>query len=231
MDLSSSRLSNWRPEVPGPWPKFFEACGGSKIKVSEIDFPGDFGLPKNGGVLISSPHPVIPRQIALQQSPASVSRDDARVAVTAWFVKFGFSWKVRRPSLPLAAYASARSKSIFEPLRLGGRSARRPLKVTVYRQSSRPSCPAARETHAAAGRRPAPPWRESLAQRDSRACLDKAGPAAPRTAPRPTMLASRRSNLASRQNLARGCSAWPPVRARVPPFGWCECGPRHRWWK
>ena len=55
--------------TPAPKPKFSEACGGSKIKVSP-EFSGRFlASPKSGDVFISLPHPIIPRRVALQQSP------------------------------------------------------------------------------------------------------------------------------------------------------------------
>ena len=76
MDFSSSRLSAKKPGDSCPKPKFFKACGGSKInhvlrgKGLQQVFSGRFlASPKSGDVFISSPHPVIPRRVALQQSP------------------------------------------------------------------------------------------------------------------------------------------------------------------
>ena len=48
--------------------------GGSEIKIYTQHFRGSFGLLKSGTRLISSPYPVIPRRVALQQSPLLFDR-------------------------------------------------------------------------------------------------------------------------------------------------------------
>ena len=50
--------------------EFFEACSGSEIKVSEVFIWGGIGLPKCGDAFyFVAVGPVIPRRVALQQSP------------------------------------------------------------------------------------------------------------------------------------------------------------------
>src|SRR5262245_49985274 len=52
------------------WNEFFEACSGSEIKVSKVFIWGGVVLPKWGDAFyFVAVGPVIPRRVALQQSP------------------------------------------------------------------------------------------------------------------------------------------------------------------